>query len=565
MGDVTSAMPEIASMDQVSVRPRPRNGWWVGLALGAVAGVVSYAVFRRGFTAQEDAAILFRYSENLANGAGIVYNPGGPTVDGATDMPFMAAIASLRLIGLSTEAAATVLNAVAVGMIASLVYIAWVRWARAGRWWALAPVVVLALGPVWAFGTAGFGAPVFAALAAAVAFGGERAIDAPTRSRLIVLGALVAALGLARPEGFYLGGLIVVACAVLARDRRFVLIPLAVVVPVVIAWVAWRWSYFGYPLPNPFYKKGGGSLYPASLAVSLRNVLGQTVILLLLPIAGLFVSKARRRALVLLGVVFAWAAVWLLLSNEMNYFGRFQYAVVPALAVQAARLVPDLAPSVPQVRRRTRVGAVVAIAFLLAAVMAATFQSNVRPVAAQVVKGGEGATPGIHRSLALTLAPYAGEGPRDLASTEAGYVAWRSGWKVTDLWGLNDKRIAHEGYLSEEQLSGLAADVVFAHLCYPTGLTTPDSDYPCIPGWNKMADPLVCHMKDANYELAGYWVESPSHAWTVWVNPLAPDADQLVRTIASTDVGQSRLGTPMPNRASEAEIPRPRGCSGAAA
>ena len=34
----------------------------------------------------------------------------------------------------------------------------------------------------------------------------------------------------------------------------------------------WRWSYFGYPLPNPFYVKGGGSLYPSSLLESIRNV-----------------------------------------------------------------------------------------------------------------------------------------------------------------------------------------------------------------------------------------------------------------------------------------------------
>jgi ADP-heptose:LPS heptosyltransferase len=25
----------------------------------------------------------------------------------------------------------------------------------------------------------------------------------------------------------------------------------------------WRWQYFGYPLPNPFYKKGGGTLHLA--------------------------------------------------------------------------------------------------------------------------------------------------------------------------------------------------------------------------------------------------------------------------------------------------------------
>ncbi|MCL5255289.1 MAG: hypothetical protein M1363_04035, partial [Gammaproteobacteria bacterium] len=39
------------------------------------------------------------------------------------------------------------------------------------------------------------------------------------------------------------------------------------------AYFLWRWQYFGYPLPNPYYKKGGGSFYPASLADSINGVL----------------------------------------------------------------------------------------------------------------------------------------------------------------------------------------------------------------------------------------------------------------------------------------------------
>ena len=47
-----------------------------------------------------------------------------------------------------------------------------------------------------------------------------------------------------------------------------------------------------------------------------------------------------------------------------------------------------------------------------------------------------------------------------MATTEAGYVCWQSGWRCIDLWGLNDKRIAHDGYLDEGELAELDPDVI---------------------------------------------------------------------------------------------------------
>jgi arabinofuranosyltransferase len=47
----------------------------------------------------EDAAMLLRYSENLAAGHGIVWNVGEPPVDGATDFLFMLLVAFARRLG----------------------------------------------------------------------------------------------------------------------------------------------------------------------------------------------------------------------------------------------------------------------------------------------------------------------------------------------------------------------------------------------------------------------------------------------------------------------------------
>jgi hypothetical protein len=47
----------------------------------------------------EDAAILMRYSEHLAEGHGIVWNVGDRPVEGATDFLFMVLLAALARAG----------------------------------------------------------------------------------------------------------------------------------------------------------------------------------------------------------------------------------------------------------------------------------------------------------------------------------------------------------------------------------------------------------------------------------------------------------------------------------
>ena len=64
----------------------------------------------------EDAAMLFKYAENLAHGFGITWNPGQAPglTDGATDLGFVLALAPLTYFGLSTVVAALLLNLAAV-------------------------------------------------------------------------------------------------------------------------------------------------------------------------------------------------------------------------------------------------------------------------------------------------------------------------------------------------------------------------------------------------------------------------------------------------------------------
>ena len=72
-------------------------------------------------------------------------------------------------------------------------------------------------------------------------------------------------LGLVRPEGVFFG-LLMLASVVLslgwsASRKLLGIFALVFGVPGA-AYFFWRWSYFGYPLPNPYYIKGRGTIYP---------------------------------------------------------------------------------------------------------------------------------------------------------------------------------------------------------------------------------------------------------------------------------------------------------------
>ena len=79
---------------------------WDFVILIVLLGITClYAILVFDFSAHpyEDAAILMRYSENLAAGHGIVWNPGEDPVDGATDFLFMLILAFLRKSGITVE------------------------------------------------------------------------------------------------------------------------------------------------------------------------------------------------------------------------------------------------------------------------------------------------------------------------------------------------------------------------------------------------------------------------------------------------------------------------------
>jgi hypothetical protein len=274
--------------------------------------------------------------------------------------------------------------------------------------------------------------------------------------------------------------------------------------------------------------------------------------------AGLAVSASRRRAVSLVGVLVGWTAARLLMSDEMNLSYRFQYSVLPVLLVLCAPLFREMRQGVVRASMLIARGG---LAFLLTATVAGMGLSAAAfawPAATSFIRQVSNreqfreASPDAQVTQVLRVA--AKGAPRTVATTEAGYLAWKSGWTVTDLWGLNDKSIAHHGYLNVAQLTDLNPEVVVAHV--PTGnrqLSSVVSASGFLPGWTDMTEPLLCFTHLQRYVLLGQWGDNDS--LVVLARRDLPDLTALQAQFAPVEVAGTR------NSASDGVLPTPAGCS----
>ncbi len=396
----------------------------------------------------DDAFITFRYSRHLAEGMGPVYNLG-ERVEGYTSFLWML-LAGLPL-GFARESAA--LAAIkATSLIASLwvLYRVWTFPSPAGpvrRWW----VLVLASQPVFIINCGdGMETPLFMLLMVECVLALQR--DLSGRSGATV-GLLTAAMILTRPESLPL--LIAIPALVgfahrRERERRADVLGwlrafwLAALLPVV-SHEAWRWSYYGFPLPNTYYAKATGSQFER-LARGLEDI-GRFLLAnpwrapvatwIAIGFAALgsvkLLQRAQPKALRWLG------ALWLMVAFRLCFdlwsgsdaMGRHRF------------LAPLLVPLVILADEGTRFlwrgagrGLVVAL-FALSLYYNVTGHWNHEASASHYRRGLEKGHIALGRWLHEKY-------PADsvLAIGDAGAVPFFSRLTTIDLWGLNDAAIA---------------------------------------------------------------------------------------------------------------------------
>jgi arabinofuranosyltransferase len=204
----------------------------------------------------DDAFISFRYARNLAQGLGLVFNPG-ERVEGYTNFLWVLLGAAAEYLGGSPEVVAKVIGLVCgLGTMLAVAMVGSRDLSKSHFVWI--PLLFLAVNPpftVWA--TAGLETPLFTLLITLavllVAAGVEKARTDWSGAVLLGLSALT------RPEGVLVAATVsaILLWHVYRRNMpiRSWLVWNLLFLMISLPYFAWRYEYYGALFPNTYYAK----------------------------------------------------------------------------------------------------------------------------------------------------------------------------------------------------------------------------------------------------------------------------------------------------------------------
>ncbi len=399
----------------------PASSW---LTVALVVAVFAALVFSFGLSIHDDAFISFRYARNLADGHGLVFNPG-ERVEGYTNFSWTVLFAAVMALGLNPLSAAPVLGVLA-GAGALVATGALVRPAgRAG----IVGLVVLGTNASFALEAAqGLETCLFSALVGAAVVLRCRELDG---GRVGGAGLICGLAVLTRPEGALvfaiLEGVPWVMRSTTVRER----LPSALgFAACFVPHMAFRVSFYGDVVPNTFHAKVSGVEHgdPTYVLAFLKRHTAWVA----LAVVGAWVElrRARVRGAMLIALCAAWFAYQLYVGGDYKPSFRFLAPVFVPLAALAASAVAWAG---------TRLGHRVAIAAALAALVG---QDAVMTWPSHQWYASE------HRRMMderLLAGAFLREhyGPDVWVATHSiGAVPYASMQPTIDMWGLTDAHIA---------------------------------------------------------------------------------------------------------------------------
>jgi arabinofuranosyltransferase len=320
-----------------------------GALAAVVAALLLVAWFHRNIV--DDAFIMFRYADNLANGHGLVWNRG-ERVEGYTNFLGTLAFAAGLYAGFEPVAFSHASNLVFL-VTALLLFWALARRVLGSPWHALAATALL--GSNFTFsssGTQGLGTHMQTTALVGCMLLLARIRDGASVATLVGFSLCAAAAALVRMDSLLPVALLgAVASAFVWRTPRRLAALAALVVPgaiVVASWLAWRWSYYGDLLPNTYYVK------VASVGTTLAGLYYLYLFVLsylLFPhlvVVGAALRRVRLRddwpVALACAIVVAWCAYVVRIGGDFIEF-RFMAPVLPFLFLaiywSVLRVVPD--------------------------------------------------------------------------------------------------------------------------------------------------------------------------------------------------------------------------------
>ena len=479
----------------------------------------------------EDAAILPRYAWNLAAGYGIVWNPGGRPVDGSTDFLFLLMVSGLVKAGLPPHVAARTLALVAHCLTIMLIYLAVRKQGSSTRWAALISASYLGIGPALTTIWDGFGTPVFGLFVCLtwwLAMKLREGANAHRNCALFAFCGLITALE--RPEGLFLAALMLMSLLYMEgfrRARLSILYFLGIVGIGGSLYFLWHWHYFGYPLPNPFYLKGGGHLFWGSLIESLENIVKLGGPFALVYVVALCSPRTAQQAAFSLIPIGGFGLLWLLLSGAMNHAMRYQYAILPIALLSWHPLWEGIRgqfglPSWADLEKRH---AAPSLPLLMALWCGLVFYRGIF----WSLAGQHGWD--LTYDAGVVLAQFKDK-HYTLATTEAGLLPFYSEWRAIDAWGLNDSWVAHHGAISESYLEHENPELIAFHASFsPIVPSWQNPSWPFPRAWFATVMTLKSYAERKGYRLAGSFGLDPHDTYYFYVRQDFPDSPAITERL----------------------------------
>jgi hypothetical protein len=327
------------------------GAWFLLLCAAGTARQTVVIGGSRYFWLNDDMMVSMRYARSLAEGQGLVFNPG-ERVEGYSNLLWtlvMSAVHRLPLAAAHLPLAVTAVNAVLGLWVLALtdrlhrrLDPAAAPWQRGAALLALAFSMDLAFWAVKGFETTLLTVLFLWALGRVL---DDAALGAPRALTLLPLGLLP----LVRSDALQVWAAVAVVALGLGRWRRRTLLLLGLSLLPFAAHLLWRHAYYGEWLPNTYYLKLAGQ--PGRLELGVRYLLrfashyGVPLVLAGLGMVAAAGAGARRlwlAAPLLLGAGYALAV-----GGDMFPYHRFLAHLVPLLVVLAAVAARELAPRAP--------------------------------------------------------------------------------------------------------------------------------------------------------------------------------------------------------------------------
>jgi hypothetical protein len=497
----------------------------------------------------EDAAMLMRYAQHLAQGHGIVWNIGEHPVDGATDFLFMVASAALIKLGLTVGQSVR-----GIGFASHLLTVLIVYWTNrrvnnANIPFSFLSGLYLAVGTGLSYVAAYFGTPFFALAAASTWTLSLLLIKQENPRFWLILAFALSGLvtGLIRPEGVILALLMLLAVVVMRGFKNSISIITTFGIVFLFlggAYFLWRWNYFGYPLPNPFYKKGDSGLHWDSFYNSLWNTLKLCLPFAIAAILGFRSREISKETIAYLIPILGFASAFVLISDEMNYGMRFQYALPPIALMSWTQLVGRVGLDsfsspygdynfswLNQLSVRERRVYFIALIALSASLVYYSWVQNCFLISYQQTCARPYEKDGRY-DMGRLLAEYRSKG-YVIATTEAGLIPYYSGWDAIDTWGLNDQFIAHNGGLTAEYLDEYKPHIIMFHDYYSPLVPPKLTDANLAQRWFSMTITMKDYAEANGYVLAAVFGDSPYDTHYYYVRPDFADSERLIEQIST--------------------------------